>query len=199
MAKSCKRKCKRHHKTMRNRKRRMQRGGELAGNPPSAWGYGLGTMGDGWTQFMNALTLQSNQNGNINQSNDIVPVGTIQNYQNMPTKIAGGRKKYRGGNQHTGSMPGPIPGPMPGSMPSSMPGSMPGSMPSSMPGSMPSSMPGSMPGSVSMPVSMPVAMPPKTGGKKRRTRGGNVVAQAIVPASLILMNNAFGKNSRKRN
>ena len=55
MAKSCKRKCKRHNKTMRHRKRNMQRGGELAGNPPSAWGYGLGTMGDGWTQFMNYL------------------------------------------------------------------------------------------------------------------------------------------------
>ena len=171
MAKSCKRKCKRHNKTKRHRKHRMQRGGELAGNPPSAWGYGLGTMGDGWTQFMNALSLQPNQNGNINQSNNIVPVGTVQNYQNMNTKIAGGRKKYRGGNQHTGPM--------------SMPGAMPGAMSVSMP--------------VSMPVSVPVSMPPKTGGKKRRTRGGNVVAQAIVPASLILMNNAFGKNSRKRN
>ena len=164
MAKSCKRKCKRHNKTMRHRKRNMQRGGELAGNPPSAWGYGLGTMGDGWTQFMNSLTLQPNQNGNINQSNNIVPVGTVQNYQNMATKIAGGRKKYKGGNQHTGPM----------SMPGTMPGSMPGAMP----------------------VSVPVSMPPKTGGKKRRTRGGNVVAQAIVPASLILMNNAFGKNIR---
>ena len=171
MAKSCKRKCKRHNKTKRHMKHRMQRGGELAGNPPSAWGYGLGTMGDGWTQFMNALSLQPNQNGNINQSNNIVPVGTVQNYQNMNTKIAGGRKKYRGGNQHTGPM--------------SMPGAMPGAMSVSMP--------------VSMPVSVPVSMPPKTGGKKRRTRGGNVVAQAIVPASLILMNNAFGKNSRKRN
>ena len=178
MAKSCKRKCKRHNKTKRHRKHRMQRGGELAGNPPSAWGYGLGTMGDGWTQFMNALSLQPNQNGNINQSNNIVPVGTVQNYQNMNTKIAGGRKKYRGGNQHTGPM--------------SMPGAMPGAMPGSMPGAMPVAM------SVSMPVSLPVSMPSKTGGKKRRTRGGNVIAQAIVPASLVLMNNAFGKNSRKR-
>ena len=165
MAKSCKRKCKRHNKTVRHRKRNMQRGGELAGNPPSAWGYGLGTMGDGWTQFMNSLTLQPNQNGNINQSNNIVPVGTVQN---MPVKIGGRRKKYKGGNQHTGPMSMPMPGAMPGAMP------------------------------VSMPVSVPVSMPPKTGGKKRRTRGGNVVAQAIVPASLILMNNAFGKNSRKR-
>jgi hypothetical protein len=131
MAKSCKRNCKRHNKTKRHMKHRMHRGGELAGNPPSAWGYGLGTMGNGFTQFMNALSLQPNQNGNMNQSNNIVPVGTVQNYQNMPTKIAGGRKKYRG-------------------------------------------------------------------GKKRRTRGGNVIAQAIVPASLVLMNNAFGKNSRKR-
>ena len=50
---------------------------------------------------------------------------------------------------------------------------------------------------VSVPVSMPPSMP-KTGGKRRKTRGGNVIAQAIVPASLILMNNAMGKISRRR-
>lgn len=172
MAKSCKRKCKRHNKTKRHMKHRMQHGGELAGNPPSAWGYGLGTMGNGFTQFMNALSLQPNQNGNINQSNNIVPVGTVQNNQNMPTKIGGRRKKYRGGNALMSNNQNQIPS---GSMPVSMP---------------------VVP--VSMPVSMPTSMPPKTGGKKRRTRGGNVIAQAIVPASLILMNNAFGKNSRKR-
>ena len=57
--------------------RRGQRGGELAGNPPSAWGWGLGTLGNGWTQFTNALTLQPGQNLGAAQSNNIVPVGNL--------------------------------------------------------------------------------------------------------------------------
>ena len=99
MVKSCKRKCKRNHKTKRHR----QRGGELAGNPPSAWGWGMGTLGDGWTQFMNSLTLQSNQNGNINQSNNIVPVGKGV-MQNMSPKFGGRKRKYRGGNPNDNLM-----------------------------------------------------------------------------------------------
>ena len=162
MVKSCKRKSKRHNKSKRHR----QRGGELAGNPPSAWGWGLGTMGDGWTQFMDSLTLQSNQNGNMNQSNNIVPVGNAS----IQSKVGGRKRKYRGGNHHT---------------------SMSGSMPSS----------GSMPGSMSVPVDVSMSALPvsasKSGGKKRGKRGGNVFAQAIVPGTLILMNNALGKFSRK--
>lgn len=57
--------------------RRGQRGGELAGNPPSAWGWGIGTLGNGWTQFTNALTLQPGQNLGATQSNNIVPVGNL--------------------------------------------------------------------------------------------------------------------------
>ncbi len=89
----------------------------------------------------------------------------------MDSKTIGGRKKYRGGNDNM---------PMPPSMNSSMP------------------------------PSMNFAMPPKTGGnysrmnsgqkiggRKRRTRGGNVLAQALVPGSLIIMNNALGKYRRK--
>lgn len=69
--------------------RRSQRGGDLAGNPPSAWGWGLGTLGNGWTQFMNSMTLQPGQNANTSQSNNIVPV-----------KQAGGKRRRgkRGGN-----------------------------------------------------------------------------------------------------
>ncbi len=92
--------------------RRSQKGGELAGNPASAWGWGLGTLGGGWTQFMNSLTLQPGQNLGTIQSNNIVPVGNInaQNAQgnigpNMTGNIpgqAGGKKrrqrKSRGGN-----------------------------------------------------------------------------------------------------
>ena len=160
MVKSCKRKSKRHNKSKRHR----QRGGELAGNPPSAWGWGLGTMGDGWTQFMDSLTLQSNQNGNMNQSNNIVPVGNAS----IQSKVGGKKRKHRGGNH----------APMSGSMP----------MPNS--------------GSMSVPVNVSMsALPasnPMSGGKKRGKRGGNVLAQAIVPGTLILMNNALGKFSRKR-
>ena len=135
---------------------------------------------------MDSLTLQPGQNANINQSNNIVPVGTVQN---VPAKFSGGRKKHRGGNALMS----------PAAMPQvSMP-----------PAAMPQvSMPPAAMNQVSMPVaavSVPVSMPPsmsqsmpKTGGKRRKTRGGNVIAQAIVPASLILMNNAMGKISRRR-
>ncbi len=57
--------------------RRAQHGGALAGNPPSAWGWGMGTLGDGWTQFMNSLTIQPGQNLGTIQSNNIVPVGGV--------------------------------------------------------------------------------------------------------------------------
>jgi len=65
--------------------RRGQMGGELAGNPASAWGWGLGTLGNGWTQFTNALTLTPGQNAGTIQSNNIVPVGNVnaQNAQGM--------------------------------------------------------------------------------------------------------------------
>ena len=57
--------------------RRAQRGGDLAGNPPSSWGWGLGTAGNGWSQFMNSLTLQPGANMGTVQSNVLVPVGSI--------------------------------------------------------------------------------------------------------------------------
>ena len=56
---------------------RGQRGGDLAGNPPSSWGWGLGTAGGGWTQFMNSLTLQPGQNIATQQSTQLVPVNNI--------------------------------------------------------------------------------------------------------------------------
>lgn len=58
-------------------RRQGQRGGDLAGNPPSSWGWGLGTAGGGWTQFMNSLTLQPGANLGTIQSNQLVPVGNI--------------------------------------------------------------------------------------------------------------------------
>ena len=74
----------RHHKTMR------QRGGNVGSYPPSAWGYTMGTLGNGWTQFMNSLSVQP---GGVNQSNNIVPINGAQ---------SGGKRRRkrgrRGGN-----------------------------------------------------------------------------------------------------
>ena len=76
--------------------RRGQKGGELAGNPASSLGWGMGTVGNGWTQFMNSLTLQPGQNLGTVQSNSIVPVGNI-NAQNQQGNI---------GPNMTGDIPG---------------------------------------------------------------------------------------------
>lgn len=81
------------HRTHRNRR---HRGGGLNGNPPSAWGWGLGTVGDGWTQFMNSLTLQPGQNLAAASSNAIVPIGdpNAQTQQgNINPNLSGGRRR----------------------------------------------------------------------------------------------------------
>jgi hypothetical protein len=92
--------------------RRGQHGGALAGNPPSAWGWGMGTLGNGWTQFMNSLTLQPGQNLGTIQSNNIVPVGGVNAQDAQPSigsnlqggiPQAGGKRRRksrakRGGN-----------------------------------------------------------------------------------------------------
>ena len=64
--------------------RRAQRGGDLAGYPASSWGWGMGTLGNGWTQFMNSLTLQPGQNLGTVQSNNIVPVNNINAQDAQP-------------------------------------------------------------------------------------------------------------------
>ena len=96
----------------RRRHTRKQRGGELANNPPSAWGWGMGTVGNGWTQFMNSLTLQPGQNIGAAGSNDIVPVGN-PNAQTMQGNIGpsltgsvpqGGGRRRRG--KHRGKRGG---------------------------------------------------------------------------------------------
>jgi hypothetical protein len=72
--------------------RRGQHGGELAGYPASSWGWVNGTLGNGWTQFMNSLTLQPGQNAGTSQSNDIVPVNNMnaQDQQgNIGTNLKG--------------------------------------------------------------------------------------------------------------
>ncbi len=92
---------KRHYSKARTM-RRMQRGGELAGNPPSSWGWGLGTLGNGWNQFMNSLSLQPGQNLGASQSNAIVPVGNpnAQTSQgNIGPNMNGGIPGQQGGRR----------------------------------------------------------------------------------------------------
>jgi hypothetical protein len=86
-----------HSKTRSMRRTRSQRGGDLAGNPASSWGWVNGTLGNGWTQFMNSLTLQPGQNIATMHSNNSVPVGNInaQNAQPMLNKNMGGGKRHK--------------------------------------------------------------------------------------------------------
>ena len=83
--------------------RRSQRGGDLAGNPASGWGWVMGTVGNGFTQFTNALTLQPGQNLGTIQSNNIVPVNNInaQDQQGMIGPYAKGDiPNQNGGKKH---------------------------------------------------------------------------------------------------
>jgi len=94
----------RRSQTKTRTRRQGQRGGNLAGNPPSSWGWGIGTAGNGWTQFMNSLTLQPGANLGTVQSNQLVPVGNI-NAENAQGNIGpdmtgdipqgGGRRRRR--------------------------------------------------------------------------------------------------------
>jgi hypothetical protein len=81
------------HRTRTHRRKRHQRGGELAGNPASAWGWGMGTLGNGWTQFMNSLTLHPGQSAAAAQSNNIVPVNS-----------RGGSRRYRRTHKRGGNI-----------------------------------------------------------------------------------------------
>jgi hypothetical protein len=82
--------------------RRAQRGGDLAGNPASSWGWVNGTVGNGWTQFMNSLTLQPGQNLGTVESNAIVPVNNINAQDSQPsigTNLQGGIPNSVGGRR----------------------------------------------------------------------------------------------------
>ena len=81
-------------------RRRKQCGGNTAGPaPPSAWGHAMNTVGDGWKQFQDSLTLQPGQNLASSQSNDLVPIGKMnaQNAQPMLKPNMSGGKGNGGG------------------------------------------------------------------------------------------------------
>ena len=131
----------------RNRSRkqsssRRQKGGN------SAWQYVAGQVGDGWTQFQNALTLQPGQNLGTQQSNNIVQIGNknVQDSQrfvgpDLNKTMSGGKRRKgtrRKGTRRKGT---------------------------------------------------------------RRKKGGNigaVISNAIVPFSLVGLNNFFGKRKSRK-
>ena len=95
---------KRRSHSKRRTRRHRQHGGN---NDPSAWNSVYKTVGDGWTQFQNALMLQPGENLGASQSNAIVPIGkpNAQTSQgnigpnmtgNIPRQLGGRRRKSRG-------------------------------------------------------------------------------------------------------
>jgi len=80
----------------RGKHSRKQRGGNVA--PDSSWGSVFNNYGDGWTQFMNALTLQPGANAASASSNQIVPIGKINANDPSVTllKQTGGKTRKRG-------------------------------------------------------------------------------------------------------
>jgi hypothetical protein len=91
---------------MRSRSKSRQRSMRQKGGnyPDSAWGYQLNNLGNGWTQFMNSLSLQPGANLGAVQSNAIVPIKNINAQTAQPAlspKMTGGRRHRRsrkGGN-----------------------------------------------------------------------------------------------------
>ena len=70
----------------KGKRSRSQKGGD------SAWQWQLNNLGNGWTQFMNSLSLQSGENLGTIQSNAIVPVNNI-NAEDPRVALKGGRRR----------------------------------------------------------------------------------------------------------
>jgi len=103
MAKSRKRSQSRAASRSRARGRgraRSQKGG--SSYPPSAWGWQLNNLGDGWTQFMNSLTLQPGQNLGAQQSNAIVPQSNL-NAQTQQPSLTPNLETQKGGKSRSAS------------------------------------------------------------------------------------------------
>ena len=89
---------KRSHKRRSHSKSRTmrQRGGDLGQNPPSSWGWMLGTVGTGPEQV-------SNVNAQPTQSNDIVPLASQQNV-GAPPQSGGKRRRHRSRSKRGGNL-----------------------------------------------------------------------------------------------
>jgi len=79
-------------------KTRSQKGGNYGSYPDSAWGFQMNNLGNGWTQFMNSLSVQPGQSLGTSQSNNIVPIRNINAQDSQPSlspKMTGGRRRMR--------------------------------------------------------------------------------------------------------
>ncbi len=85
-------------RTNRRRHRKSKSSRAMKGGyPASAWGNVMGTVGDGWTQFQNALTLQPGENIVTQHSNAIEPVNNINAQSAQPMlkpNMTGGKKRH---------------------------------------------------------------------------------------------------------
>jgi hypothetical protein len=71
---------------------------DVSSYPPSAWGYTLGTVGNGWTQFMNSLTLNPGESLIQQHSNDIVKLKGGKRKNRRSRRKCGSRKQKKGGS-----------------------------------------------------------------------------------------------------
>lgn len=79
--------------------KRNHRGGDLAGNPSSAWGWTMGTLGNGYNQFMNSLSLQPGQSPAAAHTNVSVPQsGGRKRSAKRSAKRRTKKRKQRGGS-----------------------------------------------------------------------------------------------------
>ena len=75
---------------------RSQKGGNYGSYPDSAWGFQMNNLGNGWTQFMNSLSVQPGSNLGSSQSNNIVPIKNINAQDSQPSlspKMTGGKRR----------------------------------------------------------------------------------------------------------
>jgi hypothetical protein len=86
-----------------HRHKKGQRGGNAnnaepvtISNGPSAWNNAITVVGDGWTQMMNALTLNPAQNATAASSTTLVPIANLN--ANVPPSASqkGGKGRGKG-------------------------------------------------------------------------------------------------------
>jgi hypothetical protein len=73
----------------------------------SAWQWQLNNLGNGWTQFMNSLSLQPGDNLGASQSNAIVPIKNVnaQNAQpSLSPNMTGGRRRRHNRSRKGGNL-----------------------------------------------------------------------------------------------
>jgi hypothetical protein len=82
-------------RTRSQRRTRGQQGGS-AGLPPSAWGNVFSSAGDGWTQFMNTLSLSNSSPSNV------IVLNKNANINSKPMTGGKGRRRVRRRSQSRG-------------------------------------------------------------------------------------------------